>query len=100
MMLNNQQFRACSLNHKQLKAAKRAYNAMRKAGELGVHFWDNYGTLECYNSLGIDKPAPDPSLPYDLSENPVTYSEYLKNFHYGNADDPLKFQTKSDENKS
>lgn len=51
-MLNKQQFRACSLNHKQLKAAKRAYNAMRKAGELGVHFWDHYGTLECYNSLG------------------------------------------------
>lgn len=100
MILNNIQFRACSLDRKQLKAAKIVYEAMRRAGELGVHFWDNYGTLEAYNSLGITKPIPDPSYPCDLSENPVTYSEFLLNFHYGNADDPLKFQPKSDENKS
>lgn len=90
MILNKREFKRCSLSAKQLNAAKKVYAAMRKAALVGVTFWDNYGILECYNSNSIGKPKPI-YAPYELSENPVTYSENLKNFQYGNADDPLYF---------
>jgi hypothetical protein len=94
MILSEQQFDECVLTPAQLKAAKKVYKAMLLAGKLGVVFWDNYGTLECYNGHSITKPASGLGMCYELSENPVTYSEDLNNFKCGNADDPLFFNTK------
>ena len=72
MILNEQEFEECVLTPAQLKAAKRVYAAIKAAGKLGVGFWDNYGTLECYNSTKITMPVPDCMHHYELSENPVT----------------------------
>ncbi|HSH52511.1 MAG TPA: hypothetical protein VK982_12375 [Bacteroidales bacterium] len=79
------------LTEVQLKAAKAVYRAMRKASKLGVVFWDNYGTLQCYNARKITTPVPDESKEISLDENDPTYYERLDNFISGNADDPLFF---------
>jgi len=77
------------LTDKQLKAAKDVYKAMKAAGKLGVYFWDNYGTLQCYNSKKISLPRPDASRDKSLQEYDPTYYELLNNFSSGNADDEL-----------
>jgi len=77
------------LTDKQLKAAKDVYKAMKAAGKLGVCFWDNYGTLQCYNSKKISLPLPDDSHEKSLREYDPTYYELLNNFSSGNADDEL-----------
>ena len=94
MILNEEEFEKCSLSTAQLKAAKAVYKAMRAAEKLGVKFWSDYGTLSCCNGRAMTLPVPDHTLPYELSENPVTYYENLNNFNNGNADDPLYFDIK------
>ena len=94
MILNENEFKKCSLSAAQLKAAKAVYKAMKSAGKLGVHFWDDYGTMRAYNNRAITMPVPEAAGHYDLSENPVTYYEVLSNFHNGNADDSLYFNIK------
>lgn len=77
------------LTDEQLKAAKAVYKAMRKASKLGVAFWDNYGTLQCYNSNKISCPVPDSDREISLWEHDPTYWEQLDNYSSGNADDEL-----------
>ena len=79
------------LTDEQLKAAKAVYRAMRKASKLGVHFWDNYGILQCYNGNKITCPVPDENKEISLYYNDPTYYEILDNFTSGNADDELFF---------
>lgn len=79
------------LTKKQLNAAKSVYRAIRKAGKLGVHFWDNYGTLQAYNVEKISCPVPDKEYDISLQDVDPTYYEVLNNFHAGNADDDLYF---------
>lgn len=82
------------LTDKQLKAAKVVYKAMREAGKLGVYFWDNYGTLQCYNAKKITLPVPDDKSEFSLRDYDPTYYEILKNYSAGNADDELFFDLK------
>lgn len=82
------------LTETQLKAAKAVYKAMREAGRLGVCFWDNYGTLQCYNSKKITLPVPDDKSEFSLRDYDPTYYEMLKNYSAGNADDELFFDLK------
>jgi hypothetical protein len=77
------------LTDEQIKAAKAVYRAMRKASKLGVVFWDNYGTLQCYNAEKITCPVPDSDKEISMWEHDPTYSEILDNFRSGNADDEL-----------
>ena len=77
------------LTDKQLKAAKDVYKAMRTAGKLGVGFWDNYGTLQCYNAKKISLPRPDNNCNKSLQDYDPTYYELLNNYSSGNADDEL-----------
>lgn len=41
------------MTDEQIKSAKAVYRAIRKANKLGVTFWDDYGTLSCYNDKKI-----------------------------------------------
>ena len=83
------------LTEHQLKLAKKVYIAMRKAGKAGVHFWDNYGKLDCYNSKKIKRIYPPANRPFSKTDiniqehTNITYYEDLKNFFAGNADDDL-----------
>ena len=77
------------LTPEQLKAAKKVYKAMREAGKLGVYFWDNYGTLQCYNGKKISLPVPDNTNEISICDFDPTYYEMLKNYSSGNADDEL-----------
>lgn len=79
------------LTEEQLKAAKSVYKAIRKAGKLGVEFWDDYGILGCYNgnqirALHMDQRTPDV---VSIRDHDITYDEHLANFHSGNADDEV-----------
>lgn len=77
------------LTKEQLNAAKMVYKAMKIAGKLGVHFWDDYGTLSCYNANKIERLTMDYEVHSDIEihENNIAYYETLKNFHAGNSDD-------------
>lgn len=99
--LNDELVDKLSLTPKQLEATKEVYKAMKKAGRLGVHFWDDYGTLTAYNSKKISVPHMEPGLSradkageqYFPAEcgtkgSEVLYYEPLNNFSAGNADDP------------
>ena len=77
------------LTSEQLKAAKKVYKAMKIAGKLGVYFWDNYGTLQCYNAKKISLPVPDDTNEISIRDCDPTYYEMLKNYSTGNADDEL-----------
>ena len=78
------------LTENQLKLAKKVYMAIRKAGKAGVDFWDNYGTLACYNAKKIQLPRPDKGFSIStLKHNNLIYEETLKTFFAGNADDEL-----------
>lgn len=81
------------LTDEQIKAAKSVYRAMRKAAKLNVQFWDDYGTLSCYNGNTVDHLVCDDAPNYkdgvEIYENSIHYWEMLKNFHAGNADDHL-----------
>jgi hypothetical protein len=84
-------FEELELTKEQIKAAKAVYSAIKKAEKLGVEFWDNYGTLSCYNGLKIDCIEMDDrrgGIPLSENEN-LVYYELLKNFHAGNSDDPI-----------
>lgn len=78
-----------NLSVEQKKAAKAVYRAIKNAAKLNVIFWDNYGTLSCYNgdkisSLTMEKKEGDKELEYD-----DFYYQELDNFEAGNADDPI-----------
>lgn len=101
MNITDEQIEKLSLTPDQLKAAKKVYAAMKAAGKLGVHFWDDYGTLSCYNDKKIQVPIMEDFLSYSekcgdeyfeansgTEGHLVVYYENLKNFFAGNADDP------------
>lgn len=69
----------CGLTPQQLEAAKNVYAALRAAKESGVNFFDNYGTLECYNAKRITQPSTVQGL-YSVKENNCTYSEKVVNY--------------------
>jgi hypothetical protein len=77
------------LTKEQLKAAKEVYSVIKKAGSFGVHFWDDYGTLSCYNGYKIKSLSMDfeSHSNIEIHEHRLAYYEQLKNFHAGNADD-------------
>ncbi|RAJ28891.1 hypothetical protein [Pedobacter cryoconitis] len=89
------------LTDAQLKSAKAVFKAMKNASKLGVHFWDNYGTLTAYNSKKVSVPimVDRENDEYKMRESEkhfrasegtgseVLYYEVVKNFHAGNADD-------------
>lgn len=62
--------------------------AMDEARKIGVHFWDNYGTMCAYNGKVIRQPVPDKSLGTKLNDRNV-YGLNVSNFGAGNADDDL-----------
>lgn len=96
--MTEEKFEDLCLTDEQIKSAKAVYRAIRKAHKLGVCFWDNYGTLTCYNGKKITSPTPSPSDSrgdgYSLRDNDVSYYEILPNmaFQAGNADDELFFK--------
>jgi len=77
------------LTREQIQAAKSVYRAIRKAAELNVEFWDDYGTLACYNGNTIECLEMDERGHSDIEihENNIYYYELLDNFHPGNSDD-------------
>lgn len=80
------------LTKDQIKAAKAVYSAIRKAGKLGVHFWDDYGTFSAYNGNKIRRLAMDyenDRTDIEVHDNNLEYHETLKNYHAGNADDKV-----------
>lgn len=79
----------------QIKAAKSVYKAMREAAKLNVQFWDDYGTLACYNGnklKGFQMHSVSDS--FVSTDYDPQYSEMLKNFQAGNADDPRYWEPK------
>lgn len=87
-----EEYEHLELTEEQLKAAKSVYRAMRKASKLGVQFWDDYGTLACYNGNMIRRMGMDEREPGVISirDNPdIAYDEILDNFFPGNADDEV-----------
>lgn len=86
------------LTDEQLKASKEVYKAMRKAGKLGVQFWDMYGTLTAYNGNEFIRISMD-DIPNGIqivnSEGEeLTYSERLENFSCGCSDDDVWLELK------
>lgn len=85
------------LTEEQQKAAQSVYRAIRKAGKLGVCFWDNYGTLTAYNSKRMTLPIPlvrrIPENAISMNEYDPTYYEELDNYFSDNADDELHYET-------
>jgi hypothetical protein len=77
-----------SLTKEQIKAVKSVERAMRKASKIGVHFWDDYGSLRAYNNNKIYLPVPDINGTIELNYDFVEKVN-VDNFHSGNADDPL-----------
>lgn len=83
-------------NPKQLEAIKAVEQAFKLADKAGVSFWDNYGRLCAFSSKNITLPVPS-QQPVFMSGNryPVKLKDdmfkyvHVKNFHAGNADDPL-----------
>lgn len=69
----------CGLTPEQLEAAKKVYAAMRAAKQCGVNFFDNYGTLECYNAKRITQPSTVEGL-YSVQGNNCTYTEKVSNY--------------------
>lgn len=69
----------CGLTPQQLEAAKNVYAALKAAKESGVTFFDNYGTLECYNAKRVAKVSAVQGL-YSVKENNCTYSEKVENY--------------------
>ena len=87
------------LNPEQKKAAKSVFSAMRKAGKLGVEFWDMYGTLTCYNGkhfrgISMDD-IPNGIQVINAEGNELVYSESLKNFAAGCSDDDVWLELKN-----
>ena len=86
------------LTDEQIKACKEVFKAMRKAGKLGVEFWDMYGELTAYNGNVFSR------ISMENIENGVQvinsegeeliYSEPLKNFHCGCSDDDVWLELK------
>ncbi|CAD0220376.1 hypothetical protein [Chryseobacterium sp. JV274] len=79
------------LNSEQKKAAKAVFSAMRKAGKLGVEFWDMYGTLTAYNGkkfrgISMDD-IPNAIQVVNSEGSELTYWEQLENFSPGCSDD-------------
>lgn len=85
----------CSLTEKQMKAIESVERAIKRAGKLGVNFWDNYGTLTAFNANKITLPTPDPKDQFSLEENDnellVHALDVQGLFFAGNADDELFF---------
>lgn len=79
------------LTAEQLKAAKSVYRAMRKAHKLNVVFWDDYGTLSCFNREKITRLNMDGKTKGNISirKYDITYYEHLDNFKCGNSDDEV-----------
>ena len=78
----------------QMRAIKAVDRAMRKCEKVGVHFWDNYGSLTAFNNKKITCPnvMEDGEFGYDSSYYYQYIEEvYSNNFYAGNADDPLDF---------
>lgn len=75
----------------QMKAIKAAERALKQCHTLGVGFWENYGHLEVYNTLKIEQPVPDHTIPNMLENFPgITY--LIKGITTtANADDTLYF---------
>lgn len=46
---SDEMYEKYKLTDEQIRACKQVFKAMRKAGQLGVQFWDMYGTLTAYN---------------------------------------------------
>lgn len=86
------------LNLEQIKACKSVFNAMRKAGKLGVQFWDYYGTLTAYNGKkfrGVSMDDGNDMIQISNCEaNELTYYENLPNFSCGCADDDVYLELK------
>lgn len=83
------------LTPEQKKAAKAVYKAMRDAAKLHVEFWDDYGTLSCYNGNKLKGFQMHPvSESFVSTEHDPCYYELLKNFQAGNADDPRYWEPK------
>jgi len=101
-MINNNrptddQSEAIAFTEAQNKAIKAIDIAMRKCDKLGVAFWDNYGSLTAYNAKKIT--CPDVTETGEFGYESIDYYEYItevysRNFHAGNADDPLSFDIK------
>ena len=103
MEITEDQIYELQLTPEQLKAAKKVYSAIKAAGKLGVNFWDNYGTLTCYNSKKIEVPIMEDNVSWKERNNEdvfiasnsgcdgdgylVLYWDMLDNFFAGNADD-------------
>lgn len=81
------------LTDEQLKATKAVFRAMKKAGKIGVHFWDMYGTLTAYNGnkfRSISMQDGENMIEVSNCEaSELTYYEGLENFHAGCADDDV-----------
>lgn len=82
----------------QIKACKSVFSAMQKAGKLGVHFWDMYGTLTAYNGKKFRgysmENIPDGIQVTNCEGEELTYFLHLDNFHSGCADDTVWLQLK------
>jgi len=89
--MNYEDFDELKLTKEQEKAAKAVYRAMRKAAKLNVDFWDDYGTLSCYNGNKIARLNMDGNIKGNVSirDYCITYYEMLSNFYAGNADDDM-----------
>lgn len=72
----------------QIKSAKAVYRAIRKANKLGVSFWDDYGTLSCYNDNKIARLNMEGNG-INIRHHDITYSEMLPKFYAGNSDDDI-----------
>ena len=88
---SEEMFEKYSLTDEQIKACKRVFKAMKDAGKIGVEFWDMYGTLTAYNGnvfvrLHMDDIKNGIKITNCEAEE-LTYSEELKNFSPGCADD-------------
>ncbi len=77
-----------AITGEQMKAIKEVEKAMKRAEKLGVHFWDDYGSITAYDGNVIGQPVPDQGAGVLLNRHHV-YSLKVNNFHAGNADDPL-----------
>lgn len=77
----------CKLTAEQLKAVKKVFRSIREAGELGVKFYDSYGSLTAFNPKKITLPVPDLQDPEHgefklIDHRNVIYSEYIPNEIY------------------
>ncbi|WP_213279351.1 hypothetical protein [Chryseobacterium indologenes] len=86
------------LNTEQKKAARSVFSAMRKAGKLGVEFWDMYGTLTAYNGkkfrgISMDD-IPNGIQVVNSEGSELTYWEQLENFSPGCSDDDVWLELK------